>query len=167
MKRILILIVSLFLLCSCNSANSRTDLEEKYVNLVESLSEHTEFTTFSNHFTITTDISQINDSSYRYFVIVDNPRVAMYGVEIVAVEKGINYTNNMAANVGVLSETSYNLIPGQVRVDKGYVAGLTVSGVSASSSPVIDVLVQWHSKDQNVVQEFFEFQINIDEAENG
>lgn len=164
MKKIVTVIIVLLMLCSCDMFKSKTDYEEKYINLVDTISEHTEFTTFSNHFTISTDINKINDSSYRYFVTIDNPRVAMYGVEIVAVEKGINYANNMAANVGVLDETSYSMIPGQARVEKGYVKGLTVSGVTASATPTIDVLVQWHGKDQNVTQEFFEFVIGQSEA---
>lgn len=154
------------MLCSCNIFNNKTDYEEKYINLIETISEHEEFATFSNNFSISAEINQINESSYRYFVTIDNPRVAMYGVEVVAVEKGINYANNMAANVGVLDDTSYNMIPGQSRVEKGYVKGLTVSGVSASEAPVIDVLVQWHGKDQNVTQEFFEFVIGQSEANN-
>ena len=154
------------MLCSCSLFNSKTDYEEKYINLIDAINERTEFSTFSSYFTISTDINKIDDSSYRYFVIVDNPRVAMYGVEIIAVEKGINYANNMAANVGVLDDTSYHMIPGQTRVEKGYVKGLTVSGISASENPTIDVLVQWHGKDQNVTQEFFEFVVGQSEAIN-
>lgn len=167
MKKILVTIVTLMLLCSCSITNNNKVYEEKYLNLIDTVSEHTEFASFSNHFDITTDINQTGDGHYRYFVTVDNPRVAMYGIEIVAVEKGINYANNMAANVGVLDDTSYNLIPGQARPEAGYYKGVTVSGISASENPTIDVLVQWHGKDQNIIQEFFEFVIGQTEEVDG
>lgn len=160
-KKILMILCIVLLLSGC-SKKSETDYKEKYSNLVEALSSHTSFASSSQYFDIEADIAKTNDG-YRYYVIVDNPQVAMYGVEIVAVEKGINYMNNMAANVGVLDETEYNMLPGQARKQANYVAGLSVSGVSAIPNPTIYVLVNWHGKTQDIAQEFFEFNLNFSE----
>lgn len=162
MKKILSLIVILLILCGCNFNKKTDNSDERYLDLIETLNDRTVFATSSNYFSITTDIAQTNDA-YRYYVIIDNPKNAMYGIEAVAVEKGVNYTLNMAANVGVFEETEYNMIPGQADVEKGYVNGLNISGVSASSNPTLYVLVQWYSQSQEIHQEFFELNVNFEE----
>lgn len=162
MKKVITLIVVLFILCGCTIEKKKDNKDEKYLDLIETLNDRTVFSDSSNYFSITADIAKTNDA-YRYYVIIDNPKSAMYGIEAVAVEKGVNYTLNMAANIGVFEDTQYNMIPGQANVDKGYVNGLTISGVSASSNPTLYVLVQWYSQSQEIHQEFFELKTNFEE----
>ena len=142
------------MLSGCSINKSEDNTQENYLNLIETLNEHTTFSETSNNFSIACDIAKTDDA-YRYYVIIDNPRNAMYGVEAVAIEKGVDYSLNMAANVGIFENREYNLVPGLADKDKGYVSGLSISAISATPNPELYVLVQWHSKKQEVHQEFF------------
>lgn len=149
----------MLLLCGCDFKKQTNSNDDKYLNLIETLNDRTIFAENSEYFNITTDVAKTNDA-YRYYVIIDNPKNAMYDVEIVAVEKGVNYTLNMAANIGVFEETSYNLIPGQSYPDKGYVSGLSISGVSSSANPTLYLVVQWYSNKQEIHQEFYQLNVS-------
>ena len=162
MKKFLVVIVSLLLLCGCEIKKQTNSNDDKYLNLIETLNDRTTFLESSEFFDITTDIAKTNDA-YRYYVIIDNPKNAMYDVEAVAVERGVNYTLNMAANIGVFEEMDYNLLPGQANPSKGYVSGLSISGVSSTPNPTLYLVVQWYSSKQDIHQEFYQLEVNFEE----
>lgn len=150
------------MLCGCDIKKQTSSDDDKYLNLIETLNDRTTFVEKSEYFDITTDIAKTNDA-YRYYIVIDNPKNAMYDVEAVAVEKGVNYTLNMAANIGIFEETDYNLIPGQARPEKGYVSGLSISGVSSVPNPTLYLVVQWYSNKQDIHQEFYQLEANFEE----
>lgn len=158
MKKIIILIVSLLLLTGCNTKPEEDVNKEKYLNLVDTITNHDQslFNSSSNYFDITYELTKVSEG-YRYFITIDKPKNAMYGVEVVACEKGVNYTLNMAANAGIFEDNEYNMLPGQALADKGYVSGITISGLTSIENPTIYLLVQWHSKKQDVHQEFISY----------
>lgn len=162
MKKILSTVFVLFLLVGCKT-NTSTNNDEKYFNLLDTLINRTSFVTESSFYTISTDISKTSEG-YRYYVTFDNPKNAMYDVTIIAVEEGVDYNVNMAPNVGIFEEKNFNLVPFQANPDKGYVSGLTISGVSSSEGVWLRCLVQWHSKKQEVHQEFIEFGIGAGDS---
>ena len=106
MKKIflsLILIIGLF---GCSEKN--TAAETKYYDMLKLISQREEFSTSSDNFTISAEISPISEGRYRYFVTLDKPKLAMYEVEILAIEEGKEYINEVAANAGVLLDDIYN-----------------------------------------------------------
>lgn len=163
MKKLITILLVAFILCGCDINKKEASGEEQYLDLIETLNERTVFASTSNSFSITTDIAKTNEA-YRYYVTIDNPKNAMYGVKVIAIEKGINYVENMAANVGIFSDEEYNMLPGQTDVSKGYVSGLTVSGISKIDQPTLYVLVEWYSKKQEIHQEFIQLDV-VYEAE--
>ena len=162
MKKLITILLVLFILCGCQLNKQTNDKDENYLNLIDTLKDRSVFASESDSFDIELQVAKTNDA-YRFYVIIDNPNYAMYGVEAIAVEKGVDYSLNMAANVGVFEDIEYNMVPGQANPDKGYVTGLSISGVTASSTPTIHVLVQWYSKKQEVHQEFIELTGNFEE----
>jgi len=146
------------MLCGCSYFNTKDEKQESYNNLLDTIKDRTTFASASDYFNISYDITN-TDEGYRYYITIDAPRVAMYGVQVIAVERGQVFSNNMAANIGILDGEEYNMIPNQANVSKKYVAGLTVSANTDVENPDILMLVQWYSKSQEVKQEFFEFTI--------
>ena len=80
----------------------------------------------------------------------------MYNVEAIAIESDIDYSNEMAANIGLFEDTKYSMIPNQTNASKGFVKGINISGVTVNENPVLYVLVTWTNKDASVTKrEFF------------
>ena len=146
-KKIISLLCVLFLLCSCGEiGKQKADPNERYIYMIETLQEHELFAEGSEYFDIAADMAKI-EGGYRYYITVDNPRLAMYDVELLAIEKGVNYLSNMAANVGIFEESKYNMIPNQSNPEKGYVKGIVASGVSSSPETTLYIFVQFKNVD--------------------
>lgn len=145
------------MLFGCQKSNSQ---ETKYYNFLKLLQEREEFSTSSLNFNISYEITPISEGKYRYFVTIDKPGIAMYGIEIMAIEQGKDYSDNIAASAGILSENSYNMLPNQSNVEKGYISGINISGESDNPHPVLLVLVQWHNRDLTIdSREYFKFEL--------
>lgn len=162
-KKILTIILCLFL-CSCSLNFKKNDKNEKYLNLMETLTLHDEslFVHSSKVFDISFECSN-TPSGYRYYVVVDNPRYAMYGVSVLAIVVDNDYSEEMAANAGIFEDVAYNLVPGQTLLENGYVKGISVSGIVKSETPpILKVVVQYHSYKQEVKQEYFIYDFSED-----
>ena len=96
------------------------------------------------------------DGAYRFYVTIDNPKAAMYNVEAIAIESDVDYSNEMAANIGLFEDTKYSMIPNQTNASKGFVKGVNISGVTKNENPVLYILVTWTNKDASATKrEFF------------
>lgn len=153
----IIIIILIFLLCGCNVINrDNEEPSSRYTYLIEMLKEHTSFTKSSDYFDINVEMATI-DNGYRYYVIIDKPTLAMYDIEMLAIEPDKNYSNVMAANVGIFDKKEYHMIPNQSNPEEGYVKGLIASGTTESSLITLHVYVQFKNADfTNVHNEFIE-----------
>ena len=158
MKKIflsLFLIIGLF---GCSDSDSAA--ETKYYDMLKLISQREEFSAFSDNFSVSAEISPISEGRYRYFVTVDNPRIAMFEVEILAIEEGKEYVDEVTANAGVLLDEVYNMIPNQSDISRGYISGINISGETNNEHPVLYVLVQWHNKELTIVsREYFKIEL--------
>lgn len=144
------------LLTSCsNSKDIDAGAMERYNSMIEQLSTRADFKTKSEYFDISLDVGSI-DGAYRFYVTIDNPKAAMYNVEAIAIESDVDYSNEMAANIGLFEDTKYSMIPNQTNASKGFVKGINISGVTKNENPVLYILVTWTNKDASVTKrEFF------------
>ena len=123
------------------------------------IKEHEVFSDTSNYFDITTDMAEI-DNGYRFYITVDNPRIAMYDVELLAIEDGVDYMNTMAANVGIFETREYNLIPNQSNPSQNYMKGIVASAVTNKPETTLYIFVQFKNADySNIHSEFFKFDV--------
>ena len=159
-KIILLSLVLMVLLGGCKSEDTiNPSANERYTDMVTQLQDRDVFSTSSEYYDISADISAINDG-YRYYIVIDNPKIAMYDIEAIAIEKGIDYSSVMAANIGLFEEEEYSMIPGQSYVEKGFVKGISISGVSENENPTLYLLVSWHNRDLSVTKkEYFKLDI--------
>lgn len=158
MKKIFLSLVLVIGLFGCSDNNSAA--ETKYYDMLKLISEREEFLSSSDNFAVSAEISNISEGRFRYFVTVDNPRIAMYEVEILAIEEGNEYINEVAANAGVLLDEIYNMVPNQSDLNRGYISGINISGETSNEHPVLYVLVQWHNKELTIVsREYFRIEL--------
>ena len=148
MKKILVTMLCFTLLCGCQS--NKIDINEEraqvYASYITAIQYNENFLEESNYFNISTAMNKIDENQYRWDVIIDSPLVAMYEVQILAVERNVIGTlrdDKIMPSFGILEEDVYNMIPNQVDLSKGYVEGFTLSGITELPEVVIEVMVVW------------------------
>ncbi|MBR4471232.1 MAG: hypothetical protein IKS54_08000 [Erysipelotrichaceae bacterium] len=164
MKKILLIILLLITLCACNEdGKQKADPDERYMYIIEMISEHETFQDSSNYFDIAVEMAKISDG-YRYYITIDNPRIAMYDIELLAIEKSVDYRTQMAANVGIFEEKEYHMVPNQSNPDQGYVKGIVASGVSKNPITTLFIFVQFKNSDFSAVRsEYFKLDVSYGE----
>ena len=146
MKKFFLILLVLVTLCSCaNNKKQETSSEEKYKYLVETLTNYSGFSSGSSYYDINADMSKIEDG-YRYYVTLDNPRLSMYEVSILAIEKDSDYKNTMAASSGIF-DSRCSLIPNQSKVEEGFVKGIVISGTTSVPDATLLVYVNFYNRD--------------------
>ncbi len=162
MKKLFLVLILIFSLsaCSSNSGTSANDADViRYYDMIELINSYSNFSTSSNYFDISGEISEI-DGGYRYYIFIDNARVTMYDIEAIAIEKGVDYSNTMTANIGIFESNEYHMIPNQSDINLGYVKGVSISGFTTTENPTLYVLVQWKNKNRDTTyREFFEIDL--------
>ncbi len=167
-KRIFVLVICLSLLVGCtNNDSGQKDKNQRYFDMLALLQDVQNYNSQPAHFSIAAELSKTDDG-YRFYVIIDKPLVAMYNVQIMAIVEGDDYTQTMAANAGIFEDTVYNMIPNQVDTDKGYVKGISISGLTQSNPCFIDVLVRYQKKDlTEVIREYYRYEVAYEESASG
>ncbi len=156
MKKLLILLVVLFTLTGCSKINRQIE-EEKYNSYLTSykaILEAENKLESSDFYNIELVVNQLNDEVYRYDIIIDEPRIAMYDIKALAVIDGIILdvdTENMMPSIGIMDDGNINMIPYQVNREMNYVEGIDLSLLSTSDKLNISVIVDWkiNSKDKS------------------
>ena len=164
MKKLLILIFILFSLCGCQEDGKQmANPDDRYMYIIEMINEHESFQTSSNYFDISAEMAKI-ENGYRYYITVDNPRIAMYDIEMLAIEKNVDYRSNMAANVGIFEDKEYNMVPNQANSEQGFVKGIVASGISKNPNTTLYIFVQFKNADYSITRsEFFMLDVSYEE----
>ena len=148
-RQILCLMAAALLLisgCSKKDPNQvSTEKMQLYTAYYKSIMEMDRFQEKSDFYDLEVVMNQLPDGTYRYYVILDNPQVAMVDVEMLVIDEAVDYSQTavIAPSVGLLENEEYSLIPHQVYPKLGYVKGLMASGESASPTVNLNVLVLW------------------------
>lgn len=163
MKKLLLILVLVLLLFGCaEDPKKQANPDERYIYIIDMLKEHEVFQISSDYYDINIEMAKINDG-YRYYITLDNPKIAMYDIELLAIEDGVDYLDQMAANVGIFEETQYNMIPNQANVAKGYTKGIVASGVSKRSDTALYIFVQFKNADYSKVHtEYFKLPVKYE-----
>ena len=97
------------------------------------------------------------DDRYMYIIEMINEHESFQTTEILGIEKGVDYRNNMAANVGIFEDKEYNMVPNQANIDDGFVKGIVVSGVSKEPQTTLYIFVQFKNADYSITRsEYFQ-----------
>lgn len=100
-----------------------------------------------------------NDQSYKYEIAIYNPQIAMYDVEMIAMDQNLKRSEYLFPCIGILGEdaqNSFNMIPYQSAPDKNYIRMMMLDSVSKEQPFTINVMVIWKDASlQNVSRVFF------------
>lgn len=155
----------LVLLVGCtNDINSIVEEQNfsRYQAHYISIFDNDRFIRESSQYELSVVFTQV-ENKYRYDIIIDNPIIAMYDIEVMVVENDISFerANKMMPNFGIFETGEINMIPYQVDVEKNYVKGIVVSGLVDVPVVELKIMVSW--KDYSKLNSFREFFIrNLD-----
>lgn len=156
MKRIVVILamISALFLSGCTTARNQTGRvvskakQEEYETYYRAVLENPVFVQSSPNYDISFEMNQIPDGTYRYYVILDQAKTAMYDVIMIAVENDTAYDSatKMMPSSGIF-EDPVSLIPGQVNKKDGYAKGIVMSGETDQKSVDLKILVEWSNQD--------------------
>ena len=166
MKKFLFILVMLLLVVGCtDNPNSDELLLEKYKTAYNDLVGNDKFDTSSTFYDIDVVVNELGSNEYRVDAIIDNPKVAMYNVEIIAELNsiGVEQFEEVVPSLGIVDQAYYNLIPFQVNKDEGFYAVLVVSGISDKPKGEIILKINWSDyAETQSYQEFLKIPYDID-----
>lgn len=159
-KQILCLLSLILLLSGCAKEQPNQISAEKmqlYTAYYKSLLDNDRYFEKSEYYDIEVVMNQLPEGGYLWYVILDNPQIAMVDVEMLAADQAVDYLQGqtIAPSVGLFEKDEYSLIPNQVYKDQGYVRGLMASG--ECSTPTVDLLVMVSWKDYAKLKETREY----------
>lgn len=167
MKRKWMLTMLCMALCTgCTMKSSQEDLYLSRIDAYETY--YTEvlgnghYADASEYFTLSYEMTQVEGDGYRYYVILDEPTIAMYNVMMIAVENSIPYEEceKMVPSFGIF-EDRVSLVPGQVNYDAGYVKGISISGNSEEDHIDLLTLVRWKSSDGSQMSAYIQHALSL------
>ena len=160
--RILFLIAVLFFVGCKNSASSEHTLPEddRYQTYYNAISRNEKWKDGSLYYSVSAQMVQLDDGSYRFYVFLDHARIAMYDIALLAVMNDVPYREAtvMMPNIGILGKNTYTMIPNQYDPQNDYVKGLVISGESDAASVDLKMMIEWKDKSlEHVSREFIRF----------
>ena len=164
MKKI-ILVMLLMITSGCSTKTVDSDVEKmsKYNSLYVDCLNNADFKLKSDNFNIELDFTQ-TDNGYNYYIVIDEPKVAMYDVEAIVVENLMNYNEiDMMPTVGIFESGEYNLVPYQTNKQNNFYGGIVISGDTLVENVDLYALDTW--KDVTMTKQFKEY-ILITDAVN-
>ncbi len=163
MKKILMsACIGAMLLCGCTASSTSSDVT-RYETYYRAIEENTKFTETSEFYTVSAEMTQWDDGTYRYYVIFDEPKISMYDIVIMTVENGKPYEESvkMMPSSGIFDATS-SMIPNQVNSKAGYVKGLIISGECDEEPIDLALMVEWKDRSgKNATREFLSFELGM------
>ncbi len=156
MKKITLLLSLLLVLASCSQVSEEETQYEIYKTMYQNILNTTSFSSTSQNFAVSASMVRLDGGEYRYDIFIDNAKIAMYDIEILAiVDEGLlMVSDQMMPSVGIFGQEEYAMIPYQVNADLGYVEGFNLNGVVNTTSVILKIQITW--KDYFKIRSFKE-----------
>jgi uncharacterized protein YceK len=161
-----ILCCSILTFSGCTKNTTDAAAQEEYQTYYNTVSENVSFADAAKNFTCELEMTQVEDGTYRYYVVIDHPVSAMYNIITIAVENDIKYddADKMMPSMGIFDDPK-SMIPGQVDTKNGFVKGIALSGESSESKINLKLLVQWTDKaEKTTTREFIKYSLQADQV---
>ena len=134
--KIIIILLSIFILTGCNNENAKDKEYHSYVNI---LKESTEFES-ELPFDISIYLKKLNDDEVTYKVIIDNPKKELKYIEAIIIHD--NKTNDIYPSIGIYDD-KVSLIPNKVDKDNNIVKGIILTGYIPYSDDINNLKVSF------------------------
>lgn len=152
MRRLsIVCIVVMLLLTGCR--NNHTDEAESlktYETFIEAINNNKGIESKIIPFDYKLNVFKQKDNSYQYEIKIFNPRVAMYNIKMIAVDKAVDANQNIYPCLGILGDdasVSYNMIPFQGNAELGFIKMIGLDSVSREKQFTLNVMVTWENSD--------------------
>ncbi len=155
MKKILITLCLCLVLtgCSFGGSSEYQAKVKRYQSLIQVILDNDKFQQEPQAFDLEVNMNQ-EGSGYSYDIIVDNPKIAMYSIEIIVVENNQGFNEDkMMVSSGVF-EKPRSMIPGQVNTEAGFVGGMILNALTANADVNLKILITW--KDNGLANDYSE-----------
>lgn len=168
MRKLWIGLLSALLFASGCADRQGSDMEAMrmaYKGYYSAIESRDRFERFSAFYSVEGQMSKMPDGTYRYYITIDEPQVAMYEVIAMAVENQLPYetADKMMPTMGILEDKTYHMIPYQYNSSAGYVKGMILSGETNAEPISVRLLVEWKDvTKEKTVREFLEFSLGMD-----
>lgn len=157
-------ILTLFI-CGCSSQDkSEKDFRYTYNSFVDSILDNNGADSIDVPFRHQLEVTKESSGEYRYAITVDEPHIAMYHIQMMAVDKA---ASGQYPFIGLMQdEPSYNMIPNQENKEKYFVKGIILEGSSATPKFTLYVQVTWKDYSQiNTRTAFFSYTYDYDKEQ--
>ena len=154
-------LAAVILLAGCGSSKPSTKLKN-YQTYYQAVMDQIHFTAESRFYTLSAEMEEVSEGTYSYYIVLDEPKIAMYNVVMIAVANDTKLQDaaTMMPSIGIF-DGPYSLIPNQVNSDDGFVKGMVISGSSDTDEVSLKMLVEWQDKNgENVQREYHQITLN-------
>lgn len=166
MRKLLILLCLLAMSISgCDKRNTNDkEFQNTYNSFVDSILDNNGVDSTDIPFAHRLEVEKDDQDLYHYRVIIDQPRIAMYHIQMMVVDKS---SSNAYPFIGLMKdEDSVNMIPNQENKEKNFVQGIILEGTSSTPSFTLLVQVSWKDYAQiNNRTVFFSYTYDYDQAQ--
>ncbi|MBR0478285.1 MAG: hypothetical protein IJJ24_04235 [Solobacterium sp.] len=171
MKKLTALFLSLLLLTGCaKKDNEQTAAMTAYEGYYQSVLDATHFSESSPYFDIDLDLVKMDSGIYHYYVVIDQPRIAMYNIKALVVEDSVPFEEavKMMPTLGIFGSDVYHMIPYQSNKDANYYKGIVLSGESDGTLQSIRFVIEWTDRNRSVYnRQYFELPLDYTRAGAG
>lgn len=146
-KRWCLILIAVIAISGCSNIKKlKEETYKLYQEYMDLIFENKENESSNIPFEHSMEVIQASDGTYHYVITIDQPKTAMYQIQMMAVDKTLDSTKVVYPTIGLLGEDgddSIQMVPNQVNVDKNYVAGVQLEGVSEKPDFRLNVMVVW------------------------
>ena len=156
LKKLMTVLLALCIAGCTGNRNTADTTLQTYTAYYDAIDTNTGFKEESQYYSVTTEMTKMDDGTYRYYVLVNEPQIAMYSIVVMVVENdtAVNETSKMMPSTGIFDK-AYSMIPYQINSADGFVKGIMLSGESDEAQIDLKILVEWKDKTgENTVREY-------------
>lgn len=157
-------ILSLFL-TGCSQFSKKTStVDTIYESYYRATFENTKYVKATNY-TVSGELTKLPDNTYRYYIVIDQPQVAMYNIVVFALDDYVEFgqSNKMMASVGIYESSKYNMVPNQVNNESNFVKGVVLSGDSSKDRIDLRLMVEYKDRSgENTYRDYLHYELSSD-----
>jgi len=134
------------------SQNIDTIKYKNYLAYYDSILNAKNMAESSEYFDVELVVNKLGENEYRYDMIIDNAKVAMYNIKALAIIDVLETKTNselMMPSIGIIDDSSYRMVPNQVDIENNFVPGLDLSVVYDKPACRMSLVIVWNDRDMS------------------